>query len=166
MIYIINGSGGSGKDLFVQYCGHFLSVYNISSVDKIKEAAKILGWNGEKDENSRYFLAHMKYLSSRYNNHPYEYIKEQIEYFLENSDLDIMFIHIREPEEIDKVKKDFDCKTILIRNSNVKEIKSNEADANVEDYKYDIVIDNSGTLDDLKKKVFDFINMIVGDKDE
>lgn len=165
-IFIINGSGGSGKDTFCNLCSSFLSVYNISSIDKIRESAKILGWNGEKDEKSRYFLAHMKYLSSKYNNHPYEYIKNQIEYFKENDELDIMFIHIREAEEIDKVKNDFNCKTIIVRNINIKEIKSNKADANVENYNYDLIIDNSGTLEDLKKVAFDFINAIMEGSDE
>ena len=52
-VFIINGSGGSGKDSFCKFCSQYLSVYNISSVDTIKEVAKILGWNGEKDEKSR-----------------------------------------------------------------------------------------------------------------
>ena len=52
-VIIINGTGGSGKDTFVEYCSEFAKVTNISSVDKVKEAAKILvGWNGEKDENA------------------------------------------------------------------------------------------------------------------
>ena len=52
-VIIINGTGGSGKDTFVEYCSEFAKVTNISSVDKVKEAAKILvGWNGEKDEKS------------------------------------------------------------------------------------------------------------------
>ena len=45
-IVIINGSGGVGKDAFVEFCNEFTCVKNISSVDKVKEAAKILvGWN-------------------------------------------------------------------------------------------------------------------------
>jgi len=41
-IIIINGTGGSGKDTFVEFCSEFTKVTNISSVDKVKEAAKIL----------------------------------------------------------------------------------------------------------------------------
>ena len=53
-IVIINGTGGAGKDTFVSFCSEFVKVLNVSSVDKVKEAAKILvGWNGEKDEVSR-----------------------------------------------------------------------------------------------------------------
>ena len=54
-IIIINGSGGVGKDTFVEFCKKYARVLNISSVDKVKEAANILtGWNGENQEN--YYL--------------------------------------------------------------------------------------------------------------
>ena len=44
--------GGSGKDTFVEFCAKYAKVMNISSVDKVKEAAKILvGWDEIKDEN-------------------------------------------------------------------------------------------------------------------
>ena len=65
---IINGCGGVGKDTFVDYCRIFANITNISSVDKIKEAAKILGWNGGKAEEDRKFLSDLKLLSTGYNN--------------------------------------------------------------------------------------------------
>ena len=50
-IVIINGSGGVGKDAFVEFCNEFTCVKNISSVDKVKEAAKVLvNWDGTKDD--------------------------------------------------------------------------------------------------------------------
>ena len=53
-IIIINGSGGVGKDTFVNICSKFRKVLNISTIDKAKEAARILvDWNGEKDEKYR-----------------------------------------------------------------------------------------------------------------
>jgi len=33
---------GSGKDTFVNYCSQFIQTVNISSVDRVKEAANIL----------------------------------------------------------------------------------------------------------------------------
>ena len=52
-IIIINGTGGSGKDTFVQYVNYYAQVYNFSSVAKVKEIAQIIGWDGisktEKD---------------------------------------------------------------------------------------------------------------------
>ena len=51
-VIIINGTGGSGKDTFVEFCAEFARVTNISSVDPAKAAAKVLvGWEGEKDDN-------------------------------------------------------------------------------------------------------------------
>lgn len=160
-IVVINGSGGKGKDLFVKYCSDFTSVLNISSVDKVKEAANILGWNGEKSEKARLFLARLKFDSTDYNDQPYEYIKRNIDYFKSEELYSILFIHIREPEEIQRVKKDFNCITLLIRNPNVKSINSNKADAEVENYNYDYIIDNDGSKNDLKNKACNFIKIIM-----
>jgi hypothetical protein len=157
-VYLINGVGGVGKDSFCSFCSEYISTLNISSVDKIKEAARILGWNGDKDEKSRKFLADLKYLSTDYNNNPYEYIKRTIEYFRrDDTPYGLMFIHVREPNEIHKIKTELNCETILVRNKNVRPITSNTADANVENYEYDYVINNDGTLDDLKETARRFV---------
>jgi len=45
-VIIINGSGGCGKDSIINYVTKTLtdhSIINVSSVDNIKTAAKILG---------------------------------------------------------------------------------------------------------------------------
>ena len=77
-IVIINGVGGSGKDTFVELCAKHANVINISSVDKVKEAAKVLvGWNGEKDEKSRKLLVDLKKISIEYNDYPTAYILEE-----------------------------------------------------------------------------------------
>ena len=159
-IIIINGSGTVGKDTFVDFCRPYANITNVSSVDKIKEAASILGWNGTKTEKCRKFLSDLKLLSTEFNNFPYEYIKNCIDKFKEDNSSYTMFIHIREPEEIERVKKDFGCVTLLILNPNKETITSNMADANVENYEYDYVVHNDGDLDDLKRKAIHFINSI------
>lgn len=156
-VIIINGTGGSGKDTFVQFCSEFLNITNISSVDKVKEAAKILvGWKGEKDEKSRKLLVDLKQLSIDYNNSPTEYIKEKYEEFMKNNS-EILFIHIREIDEIEKLKKVLNAKTLLIRNPRVALITSNNSDGNVYKYTYDYIVENDGTLEDLKQKAKQFI---------
>ena len=70
---------------------------------------------------------------------------------------EIMFIHTREPDEIERFVKEFGCITLLIRNPNINVITSNHADAEVENYNYDYIIDNNGTLDDLDNKAKEFI---------
>ena len=160
-IFLINGSGGMGKDSFVELCSSYAKVFNVSSVDKVKEAAMILGWSGGKTEKDRLFLSNIKLLSTKYNNNPYNYILDMIVKFQKSED-NIMFIHTRECKEIDKIKSTIPCKTILVKNSNVKRIYSNMADAKVDNYEYDFIIDNSGTLEDLGRTAKGFIKDICG----
>jgi len=161
-VIIINCSGSVGKDCFIDFCREFVSVTNVSSVDKIKEAANILGWRWTKEEEDRLFLSNLKILSTGYNNNPYEYIKESIiEFRKGQAPLRVMFIHIREPLEIDKVKRAFECSTLLIKNINKPKIMSNMADANVENYKYDYTINNDGDLNNLKEQAQIFMKEVL-----
>ena len=156
-IIIINGTGGAGKDTFVSFCAEVEKVLNISTVDKVKEAAAILvGWNGEKDEVSRKLLVDLKQLSIAYNDAPTKYICDMAEKFKQSDDK-LMFVHIREAEEIEKAKKLLNARTLLITNPRVQLITSNNSDGKVNEYKYDYYIQNDGTLDDLKEKAKKFV---------
>jgi len=162
-IIVINGSGGVGKDTFVDFCRKHVKVLNISSVDKVKEAAKILtGWNGEKDEKSRKMLSDLKELGIKYNDASLRYICNMAEEF-KNSDNELMFVHIRESSEIEKCKNKCNAKTLLITNKNVASIKSNLSDKNVEQYSYDYHIKNDGTLEDLEKEAKVFIEKLANE---
>lgn len=157
-VIIINGTGGSGKDTFVEFCAEFAKVTNISSVDLVKEAAQILvGWNGEKDEKSRKLLVDLKKLSIDYNDAPAKYIKSKYEKF-QKSDSEFLFIHIREIEEIIKIKEMLNAKTLLVTNPRVALITSNTSDGNVYNYTYDYEIKNEGTLEDLEQKAKEFVS--------
>lgn len=156
-VIIINGTGGSGKDTFVSFCSKFAKVTNVSSIDKAKEAAHILvGWNGEKDEKSRKLLVDLKQLSIDYNDAPTNYINKEYKKFLE-SDSEYLFIHIREIDEIEKAKKNYNAKTLLITNPRVALITSNNSDGNVYNYSYDYIIKNEGTLEELANKAKKFL---------
>ena len=154
-IFILNGSGGVGKDTFVQCVKDYTFrikdkyVQHISSVDKVKTAAKNIGWNGEKDEKGRKFLSDIKMALSDYDDSPFKYIENQVEFFRMESYYGVLFIDIREPEEIERAKKEFGAQTILITSNRVEQVTSNMADAGVHEYQYDIVIENNGTLEDL-----------------
>ncbi len=161
-IIVINGSGGVGKDTFVEFCQKYCKIKNISSVDKVKEAARVLtGWNGSKDEKSRKLLVDLKQLGIQYNDAPFKYIVESAEEFQKTED-EIMFVHIREIEEIEKVKKATNAKTLLVTNKNVPIITSNESDKNVMNYQYDFYIKNDGTLEDLDMVAKKFISSFRG----
>lgn len=156
-IIIINGSGGVGKDTFVEYCSKYAKVFNISSVDKVKEAAKVLaGWKGEKDEKSRKLLSDLKEIGIRYNDAPLRYISNMVEKFKE-SENELMFVHIRECEEIEKCQKKTKAKTLLITNKNVEVIVSNHSDKDVANYTYDYYIKNDGTLKQLEETAKRFV---------
>lgn len=158
-IVIINGSGGCGKDSFVEFCSEIVKVENIDSVAKQKEAAMILGWQGEKTNIARDFLAEITDASDKYNDYRYKCIQKNIDEFLK-SDSELMFIHIRQIDLLERIKNDFNTKTLLILNSNKQKVESNHADANVEYYNYDYIINNDGTLLDLQNMAFDFIESI------
>lgn len=164
-IFVINGSGGVGKDTFVEMVTtemndtmkKFHTVINFSSVDKVKEIAKEIGWNGKKSEKDRKFLSDLKILTSEYCDMPFKSMKDKVSEFLKNEEAILLFLHIREPIEISRAVNEFGAKTILVTRNSVKHITSNMADENVFDYNYDFVIDNSGTKEELNNKAKDFI---------
>lgn len=156
-IIVINGSGGVGKDTFVEFCKKYTKVLNISSVDKVKEAAHVLtGWNGEKDEKSRKLLSDLKEMGIKYNDAPFKYITNMVEEFKKSED-QLMFIHIREPEEIQKCKNAFNANALLITNKNVSGIVTNHSDKDVLNFNYDYHIENDGTLKELEDKAKEFV---------
>ena len=159
-VILINGSGGVGKDTFIDFCKELVPCFNISTVDKVKEAAGLLGWDGSKAEKDRRFLSDLKCLSSLYSDHSYQYIKEKIEEFQQNPFWDMMFFHSREPEEIQRFKE-LGCATLLITNNNVAVIQSNMADANVLNFIYDHYIDNSDSLEHLKCEAINFSHKVL-----
>lgn len=164
-IFVINGSGGVGKDSFVEFVSiglndklkKFHTVINFSSIDKVKEIAKEIGWNGKKTEKDRKFLSDLKILTSEYCDMPYKSIKNKVDEFKSDNDSKVLFLHIREPEEIQKAVKEFGAKTILVIRNSVKHITSNIADENVFNYKYDFIINNNGTKEELYNKAKKFI---------
>lgn len=154
-IIVINGTGGCGKDTFVDFCSKYISVYNFSSIDKVKEIAKMIGWTGKKTEKDRKFLSDLKKLTTNYNDMAFNSIKEAIAKFY-NSDNEVMFIHIREPEEIKRVVDLYNAITLLIKRVNQEKITSNYSDFSVDNYDYDYIIENT-TLEEYENKAKKFI---------
>ncbi len=158
-VIIINGTGGCGKDTFVSLVSKYAKVYNFSSIDAVKELATIIGWDGTKSEKDRKFLSDLKRLTTEYNDFSFNSIKNAYEKFI-NSDNEIMFIHIREPEEIKRASDYFNALTLLIKRENYDNINSNASDANVDNYNYDYIIHNT-TLDEFDAKAQEFSKKIM-----
>ena len=134
-IFIINGSGGVGKDTFVELVSselndrlkRFHTVVNFSSVDRIKEIAREIGWDGKKKEKDRKFLSDLKILCSNYCDMPFQSMRNKVLDFIKDETSKVLFLHIREPVEIARAVKEFGAKTILIVRP-IKQILSNIAD--------------------------------------
>lgn len=90
----------SGKDTFAALMNEFVPTKKYSSIDYIKEIAKLCGWNGQKNEKSRKFLSDLKVLTSQYNDLPFKRIQNQIDEFNKDEKYNVLLIDIREPEEI------------------------------------------------------------------
>ncbi len=154
-IIVINGTGGSGKDTFVEFVSKYKKVFNFSSIDKVKEVARVIGWEGKKTEKDRKFLSDLKKLTTEYNDMAFNSIKDAVQKFY-SSDEEIMFIHIREPEEIERAVSKFNAETLLIKREGLENISSNYSDANIDNYAYDYYIYNT-TLENLEKQAYDFV---------
>ena len=159
-IFITNGMARCGKDTFAEFLNEITPTLKYSSIDKVKEIAKLCGWGGGKTEKDRKFLSDLKMLTTDYSNMPFEAIKTKVNEFLEDKEHEILLVDIREPLEIEKAKNAFNAKTILIINNRVKTISSNFGDANVFNFDYDITVENNGTLDDFKNNVRRFYDDI------
>jgi hypothetical protein len=160
--FIINGIGRSGKDTVVEIISEKYQTMNISTVDLPKKAAEILGWDGGKEEVDRKFLSDLVEMSYAYNNYPYRYVEKKLRDFEKFLYFQFLFVHSREIKNIERFKNDFGFKTLLVRNPNAPKIEGNIADLDAarDDYEYDYVIDNDGTLEDLKAKVEEFLKVL------
>ena len=161
-IVIINGCARSGKDTFISFCQEFdpkntdgtKQIYNISTVDPIKQLAYQIGWNGEKTERARLFLSDLKDITSAFCNYSTNWVINELKDINSNGGK-LVFIHSREPEDINNLKKilskDYEVTTLLIRREMAEErAPNNHADREVLNYNYEGTILNNTTLDNLK----------------
>lgn len=158
-VYVINGSGGTGKDTICEIAAKIYKVRNISSITPIVDIARFAGWDGNKTPESRRMLARLKEVFTEYNDLSFNYCVNQAkEFFM--SDEQILFVHIREPEEIARFKNKIGdaCETILVRRQSVTNGKKygNHADDDVEKFEYDHIIENNAGLNELNNTVKDF----------
>lgn len=159
-VIIINGVACSGKDTFVKQCNTLNSkVMHTSIVNKIKDIAKYCGWDGEKTEKNRKFLSDLKDILSEWDDIPFK----SIDKFIISCKNKLIFIDARESNDIDRLKNEYNGVTLLIKNDRVKPITSNHADANLEDYNYDYIIYNNGSIENLKDSAEVFLEEIIND---
>lgn len=173
-VVIVNGLPGCGKTTFEEMCGFILGPYyrRRSSVDKVKEIAQICGWNGEKTLGARAFLSDLKRLLTNFNDLPFKDIKRAIDEFQDELDYygvdpskGFIFVDVREPKEIQRMKEAFNATTLLIQRDAVAfQETSNRSDAEVNNYKYDYIVHNNGTYSELREEAERFLNFVKFDK--
>lgn len=160
LTFVINGAGGVGKDTLCDLAAKHFKVYNISTIMPIKDIARMCGWTGEKSDKARRFLSDLKRVTVEYNDYPTVWATERYHCFLESED-EIMFLHIREPEEIEKFVRATggEAKTLLIRGGErmKKAVYGNASDDCVENYAYDYYFVNDKSLDEAERDFCAFL---------
>lgn len=180
-VVVINGAPQSGKDTFVdlatKYCDmdESANVLNLSSVDIIKGALASFGWDGEKTDEVRNIISAIKKIWISAQNGPTMFLMNNILKFHEEyvGEDNIVFCHIREPEEIGKLEDimrgmnvvGIDFMTLLI--IRVKDaidtdnLSDSDNPTKIMEYPYDEVIYNDSDLATYDDKVCKFIDKIL-----
>lgn len=161
-VIITNGSGTNGKDTFSNLLNKYIPTHKYSSINLVKQMLEIAGVDtNNKTEELRKLCSDIKDILTKYGDIPFKDVSSIVMDFKDNLiETDVLLIDIREPEEIARAVKIFGAETILIRNPNVAAITTNHADANVENYTYDYIIENNGTLEHLEEVAKEFAKYI------
>ena len=143
-------------------------VSELSTVDFVKEVARICGWKGKKDKKDREFLHDLKLAMEKWDNIPNKKVIEDAEAIIKNylGLNHLFFVNIREPQSIESFSQ------LVMENSYEKPFKiliesnmsSNEVDSIVQEIKsikYDKIYKNNGTLKNLADTAGDFIEEII-----
>ena len=172
-LIILNGIARSGKDTFAELFTkeaekQNFAVVTYSTIDKIKQiAVENFGWNGIKDEKGRKLLSDLKIASINYNDMPTVDMINEYKLAQENN-VDFLLVMLRDIPEIEKAvaHPELDVLTVFINRPVASKTWNNVADDSVADYIYDIYIDNSGDLEQLKDAAKNLLFYLTFTEDE
>ena len=173
VVCILNGTGGSGKDTFISAVNQHCSAMRLTSVNEVYEVAdKFIDYTapfvgefgeltkidpaGERDQKTdrfRTFMSDLKTAWTKFCDGPticlLGELKTTVEKLLNaGEEYDVVFMIIREPVEIDKIKNyiiqnmGIMCITALVDGQVSPDAYTNYADRGVDKYEYDLVIHN------------------------
>lgn len=164
-VFIINGNSENGVTGFEKCVGRYVTTYKYSIIELPKMAAKILGWDGGETTADHKFLRSLKDLTTQYSDILFDDIKLFVKDFMLNKiDAEVLFLEMKDAEDIKLAALELGAETILIRSSNRKEAKNKRADTNIKKYKYDYIIENNGTLKQLLKTAKRFTDTVIKEK--
>lgn len=170
-VVVISGGTGVGKNTFIRLCRERVDYsLDISTIDFVKQIAQRCGWKDNKSLENKKFLADLKKLLIDYDDLPFKKVVREVnEYHLDlfqssmDDDVDmkdkrsLVFIHCHEPEEIKKLIQHFNAVTLLITRQG---IMQDALDAALNGYKYQFVVGNDGSLEDLEQLAQTFVDKI------
>ena len=188
-VVIINGKPQSGKDTFCKYAQGYCdddesaNTLIISSVDPLKEMLAQLGWDGTKTDKIRDMLMDMKQLWVQNQDGPTMFLFNNILEFHKacTGEDNIVFVHIREPEEIKKLvnaltgfeSMGIDVISLLVIREGGEdtpnqpaETRRSDDEALINSYEYDVTINNNEYLIKLQELAAEFVDKLLEDEYE
>lgn len=185
-VVIINGKPQSGKDTFCKYAQGYCdddesaNTLIISSVDPLKEMLTQLGWDGTKTDKIRDMLMDMKQLWVQNQDGPTMFLFNNILEFHKacTGEDNIVFVHIREPEEIKKLvnaltgfeSMGIDVISLLVIRKGGEdtpnqpaETRRSDDEALINSYEYDVTINNDEDLIKLQELAAEFVDKLLED---
>lgn len=184
-IFLLSGKAESGKDSFYFLATKYSEepISRVAFADEVKNVARIMGWNGEKDENGRSGLimvgdgARTYFDSDIWIKKAIESL-EKLEYIYNTKERDIPPIvcvtDCRYPNEVSKVKEwaeknGHQAYSIRIERPNhtsklTEEQRRNPSENALDDYcGWDYIVDNSGSLSYYEDAVFTIMQDVLDD---
>lgn len=188
-VVIINGKPQSGKDTFCKYAQGYCdddesaNTLIISSVDPLKDMLTQLGWDGTKTDKIRDMLMDMKQLWVQNQDGPTMFLFNNILEFHKacTGEDNIVFVHIREPEEIKKLvnaltgfeSMGIDVISLLVVRKGGEdtpnqpaETRRSDDEALINSYEYDVTINNDEDLIKLQELAAEFVDKLLEDEYE
>lgn len=173
---LISGRAGVGKSALAtilkeEFTKHSLNVEKFSFASSLKEVAKVMYWDGKKDERGRKFLQDLGKVGRAYNKDLW--CKNLIENVIPNRvgfPFDIITVDDwRFPNEYDFVTSNYlyHIFTVRIEASNREILKDSPAyndvsETGLDDFNFDLVIDNTEDgLELLREKAQELIKMVL-----
>lgn len=160
-LVVVNGYSGSGKDEFCIECRKALiqksvSAYIEHSSDRAKTFLYEMGWDGERTPEVRQLLTDLVAFGES-TGAQLKRLYSLDRYISSNS---IVFYHERNPVEIQKIVdhyKEQEYIKVITVFVNRGILNKNEKDRwGLEEFSYDVMVNNFGTLEDLKNAAVAF----------
>lgn len=143
-------------------------VENVSSVDGLKYiATRYFNYdNDNKTDKDRKFLADLKQLTTDYCDYSFTYIINRWDLFVKDPYKKYLFIHVREPKEIERLKTELNAITLQITSTrtDIHKVDNNASDRDTDLYDYDFSIANDSTIEEFTENIKSFIR-VLGNED-